>query len=113
MMTGHEVRGLLQAMQAELNVRISTVFKCALMLALVFGLMWGGSSSEPLADHGTSPAVAKITTAASESYSRKVFAERRQRYIEVNPDSHVAREAASLQQKDANSDGGYFAGHSE
>jgi hypothetical protein len=113
MMGGREVRGLLHAMKDELNVRVSTVLKCAAMLALVFGLMWIGASSEPLAGHGSSPAVEKMTPAKGESYSRQVFEERRQRYIEANPDSHVAREAASLQQKDTNSDGGYFAGHSE
>jgi hypothetical protein len=113
MMTGREVRGLLHAMKDELNARVSTVLKCAAMLVLVFGLMWIGESSEPLAGHGSSPAVAKMTPAKSESYSREVFEERRQRYIEPNPDAYLASEAASLQQKDANSDGGYFAGHSE
>jgi hypothetical protein len=109
MMRGREVRGLIHAMKAELNMRIGIVLKCAVMLTLVFGLMWIGAFSEPSAGHGSPLAGAKMTTAKSESYSRQVFEERRKRYIEVNPDSHVAREAASLKQKDANSDGGYFA----
>jgi hypothetical protein len=109
MMRGREVRGLIHAMKDELNMRIGIVLKCAVMLTLVFGLLWIGTSSEPVAGQAASPAVAKMTTAKSESYSRQVFEERRQRYIEANPDSHIAREAASLKQKDANSDGGYFA----
>ena len=113
MMTRREARGLIHAMKDELNVRIGVVTKCAVMLALVFGLLWIGASSEPLAGEAASPAVTKMTPLKNEPYSRQVFEERRQRFIKANPDSHVAREAASLQQKDANSDGGYFAGQSE
>jgi hypothetical protein len=113
MMTRREVRGLIHAMKDELNVRIGIVIKCAVLITLAFGLMWIGASSEPLAGHVSPPAAAKMTPAKSESYSRQVFEERRQRYITANPDSDVAREAALLQQKDANSDGGYFAGQIE
>jgi hypothetical protein len=113
MMTGREVRGLIHAMKDELNVRIGIVLKCAVMLMLVFGLIWIGASSEPLASQRSAPVVAKITPAKSGSYSRQVFEERRQRYIEAYPDSQVAREFSALQQKDANSDGGYFAGQSD
>jgi hypothetical protein len=113
MMTGREGRGLIHAMKDELNVRIGVVIKCAVMLALVFGMLWIGASSEPLAGEAASPAVAKMTPAKSESYGRQVFEEQRQRYIKANPDSRVARETVSFLQKDANSDGGYFAGNSE
>ena len=113
MMTMREVRGLIHAMKDELNVRIGTVIKCAVMLALVFGLLWIGASSEPMAGEAASLVVARMPPPKNEPYSRQVFEERRQRYIKANPDSQVAREAVSLQQKDANSDGGYFAGQSE
>lgn len=113
MMTRRKVRGLIHAMKNELSVQIGTVLKCTVMLGLMFGLMWIGASSGPVTGQAPSSAIVKMTPPKNESYSRQVFEERRQRYIKANPDSHVAREAASLQQKDANSDGGYFAGQSE
>jgi hypothetical protein len=113
MITGREVRGLIRAMQDELSVRTGIVLKCAVMLAMVFGLAWIGVLSEPSTGPGSPAAAAKMIPPQSESFSRRVFEERRERYIEAHPDSHVARETASLQQKDANSDGGYFAGRSE
>ena len=112
MMTAREVRELIHAMKDALNARIGVV-GCAVMLMLVFGLIWIGVSSEPVASQGSAPVVAKMTPVKSEAYSSQVFEQRRQRYIAANPDSQIAREAASLQQKDANSDGGYFAGNSE
>ncbi|MEO8442203.1 MAG: hypothetical protein ABI547_06920 [Betaproteobacteria bacterium] len=113
MMKGPEVRELIHAMQDELSVRAGIMLKCAVILTLVLGLARIGVSGEPSAGLGSPAAAAKKTPPKNESYSRRVFEERRQRYIKANPDSHVAREAAALQQKDANSDGGYFAGHSE
>ena len=113
MMTRREVRGLVHAMRNELSVRTGIVLRCAVMLALVFGLAWLGVLSEPSTGPGLPGAAAKTIPPQSESYSRRVFEERRERYIEAHPDSHVARETTSLQQKDANSDGGYFAGRSE
>ena len=113
MMTRREVRGLVHAMKDELNVRIGTVIKCAVMLVLVFGLLWIGKSSEPLATQSSIAEAAAMAPPKNESSSRRLFEERRQRYIEANPDSRVAREAAPLQQKDAHADGGYFAGRAE
>ena len=102
MMTRREVRGLVHAMKDELNVRIGTVIKCAVMLMLVFGLLWIGSSSEPLATQASISAAAAMAPPKNESASRRLFEERRQRYIESNPDSHVAREGGERQRQNRN-----------
>ena len=107
MLTGREVQKLRYAMKNELNVRLGMVFKCAALL-LIVGLAWIGASSELSTVH-SSPYPAAQTAIKGDSHARTVFEERRTRYIEAYPDSHVAREAESLRQRDANSDGGYLA----
>ena len=107
MLTGNDVRKLRYEMKRELSATGGVVLKFAVMLMLIAGLAWIGVSNDSLAGRG-SPYPATQTAAQSERYGRTVFEERRRRYIEAHPDSHVAREAANLRQKDANADGGYF-----
>jgi hypothetical protein len=95
-------------MRSEFNATPGVVLKCAVLLVLIFGIAWIGVSGE-LSASGVPPTAAAQTAATAESYRRTVFEERRKRYIEAYPESHVAREAPSLKQRDANSDGGYVA----
>lgn len=108
MLTEYEVRKLQHDMKQELNAGPGVVLKCAVMLLLIIGLAWIGA---PAGRDSRSPATPGM--AQAEPYSKTVFGERRQRYIEAYPDSRVAREAAARRQKEANSDGGYFAYQSE
>lgn len=113
MLTEYEARKLQHDMKQELNAAPGVVFKCAVMLLLlIIGLAWIGASSEDPAGRD-SPSPATPAMAQAEPYSKTVFEERRQRYIEAYPDSRVAREAAAQRQRNANSDGGYFAYQNE
>ncbi len=89
MMTGRDVQKFRRVMQDELNAAPRLALKCAVMLLLIFGLALSGASDESLAGRG-SPYPATQTAAHSERYGRTVFEERRRRYIEAHPDSHVA-----------------------
>lgn len=115
MLTKFETTKLLHGMRDELDaetrsaLKSSVVLKCAVMLSLIVGLVWIGVSSEDSLSGGHSSPVAQATQ-LPDRYSRTVFEERRRRYIEANPDSNIAREAASLRQRDAIlSDGGAMA----
>jgi hypothetical protein len=107
MLTGRDVQKLRHVMRDEFSAAPRIVLKCAVMLLMIFGLAWIGVSGELSTVH-SSPYPAVQTAIKSDSHARTVFEERRTRYIEAYPDSHVAREAANLRQKDANADGGYF-----
>lgn len=112
MLTEYEARKLQHDMKQELNAAPGVVLKCVVMLLLIIGLAWIGASSEDPAGRD-SPSPATPAMAQAEPYSKTVFEERRQRYIEAYPDLRVAREAAAQRQRDANSGGGYFAYQSE
>jgi len=107
MLTGNDVRKLRYEMKRELSATGGVVLKFTVMLMLIAGLAWIGVSGELSTVH-SSPYPAVQTAIKSDSHARTVFEERRTRYIEAYPDSHVAREAANPRQKDANADGGYF-----
>lgn len=93
MLTEYEAWKLRGDMKRELNAGPGVVLKYAGSLFLLIGLAWIGVDSKDTAGRD-SPPPAPLTSAKAERYSRAVFEERRQRHIEANPDSHVAREAA-------------------
>jgi hypothetical protein len=85
----------------------SLMVSIAWILILV-GAAFGLQVGEPSAGNPATAASSNLKWL--ERYGRKVFDERRRRYIEAYPDSYVARElATTTRPKDANSDGGYMA----
>ena len=86
-------------MQRELEASPAIVSECAVKLLLVVGLAWSGTSTVDL----TAPETAGRSPPhllQPEPESKAAFDERRKRYIEANPDSHVAREDRFQQLKD-------------
>jgi hypothetical protein len=108
MMTESEARKLQQDMKQELNATPRVVFRCAVMLLLITGLAWSGVGDKKPAD-GNSSSTATPGMSHAESHSKTVFDERRQRHIDLYPDSIVAREAAARRQSEASSDEEHFA----
>ena len=87
-------------MQRELEASPAIVSECAVKLLLVVGFAWSGTSPVDL----TAPESAGGSPPRQfqpEPESKAAFDERRKRYIEANPDSHVAREDRLQQLKDA------------
>jgi hypothetical protein len=77
-------------------------------VVVAVALAWIGAANDSPAGRDWAPPSPQAMSKGAPS-SREVFEERRRRYIEANPDSQVAREAAPQKPADANSDGGYFA----
>lgn len=117
-----ERRDLINRLGSESISALGTVLKCAaslLGLVIVAAGPWAIlSETGPTADAATNkPATAQPQRALpdSEAESKRVFDERRRRYIEAHPDSQVAsrREPTVRWQAEAYSDPGFQAWHIE
>ena len=86
---------------------LGVVLKCAsgLLILLVVGLVGGGQREKGFVSFGN--ASPQYPESVSMAEARKVFNERRARYIEAYPESRVAVEVAAPRFADANADGGY------
>lgn len=97
MLTEYEARKLQEDMKRELNAGPGTVMRYGVFMLLVVGLAVIGTPGKESAGRNTASPVAQAG-AANLSHSRAAFEERRQRYIEVNPDAQIAREVAAQKQ---------------
>ncbi len=110
MLTEYEARKLQDDMRRELNAPSGAVLKCAALLFLLVGIAWLGADSKDLEDPDSLSPVS-LASAKADRFSRIFSDERRQRYIEAHPDSHLARSAAGkprIQREQSHQDNGYF-----
>lgn len=106
-----EKEKLLQELRDEAYWPLGVVLKCAcgLLALVVMGLVGGAQVENVPGSFGVAGANRSLHSPERPpmAEARRVFNERRARYIKAYPDSYVAREAALTQAADANSDGGY------
>lgn len=86
MLTEYETRKLQDQMKRELYSSPAVVPKCALMLAVIFGLAWIGQKGEAEDDAASQLAENFVKR---ERLSRIVFQQRRQRYVEAHPETNT------------------------
>jgi hypothetical protein len=118
MQSAEERRRLMNRLGSESITPLGAVLKCAagvLVLVILAAGPWAflsvaGPAAVPAADE---PAVARANRPLPPSIaeSKRVFDERRGRYVEAHPASHAGHEgiAAALRQSDAQSNPGYQA----
>lgn len=101
MLTEYEAWKLQSQMRKELNATTGFVPVCALALFSLVGLPWIGAVHDmPAAREPWHPANQAVSRGTPSS--KDVFDERRRRFIETYPDSHVACEGGLQQSADAN-----------
>jgi hypothetical protein len=102
MLSEYEARKLQDDMKRELNAGPGTVIRYGVFILLVVGLAIFGTPSKQSVDRNVASPVAQAG-AAPFSHSMVAFEERRQRFIQANPDAQIAREFAAQKQWLSNS----------